>query len=238
MDYQFRLDAFTGPLDLLLHLVKRHEVDVLDIPVAEIARQFQEYVEVIRQIDFEAAGDFLVMATTLMEIKSRLVLPAEAPAEGETAEEADPRRELVRQLLEYRKFKGAAAALEERAEQQAGRLPRQAVEEPAPPGGPPPVRPVELWDLVSAFGRLMRETLALEPKTVVADETPQHVYMDTMYARLTAAGRLTFRQLFDPPHHRARLVGLFLAMLELIKQRRIAAEQPDAFGEIWLTPAA
>src|SRR5690242_11255484 len=114
MPYTVALDAFHGPLDLLLYLVKKHEVDILDIPIATITEQFLTYLHGLQELDVELAGDFLVMAATLMEIKSRMILPAEAQLADDEA--SDPRRELVKQLLEYRKIKDAAAALEERAE--------------------------------------------------------------------------------------------------------------------------
>src|SRR4051794_4192791 len=134
MDYRVDLPEFHGPLDLLLYLVKKNEVNVRDIPIAQVAGQFQEYLSVLHVADIELAGDFLVMAATLMEIKSKMLLPH---AEAEAAEEdADPRRELVRQLVEYKKFKEAAARLETRAAEQQRRLPRQAVPEPAGPSGP------------------------------------------------------------------------------------------------------
>ena len=231
MSYQVALDAFHGPLDLLLYLVKRNEVDVLDIPVAKLADQFLEYMHLARELDVELAGDFLVMAATLMELKSRSLLPADPAAEA--GEEDDPRKELVRQLLEYRRFKDAAAALEARAEAASARVPRTSAEEPVA-GGPPPVRAVEVWDLVSAFARLVRETQALATTAVVVDDTPQHVHEGQVLARVRAAGRLAFRELFGPPHHRARLIGLFLAVLELVKQRQVSAEQGEAFGEIWV----
>src|SRR3954469_7549306 len=158
MPYLVALDSFHGPLDLLLYLVRRNEVDVLDVPVAKLADQFLEFLAAVREVDVELAGDFLVMAATLMELKARSLLPE--GSEEENADEPDPRKELVRQLLEYRTFKDAAAALEERAERQGTRLARVAPEEPSAPGVTP-VRPVELWDLVSAFARLMRETHAL-----------------------------------------------------------------------------
>src|SRR6187549_2819631 len=120
MAYQVALDTFHGPLDLLLYLVRKHEVDVLDIPVARIADQFLEYLQVMKQLDVELAGDFLVMAATLMEIKSRMLVPAD-PEPGSEAD-SDPRRELVRQLLEYRTFKDAASALEVRAERHGTRV--------------------------------------------------------------------------------------------------------------------
>lgn len=232
MPYLVALDSFHGPLDLLLYLVRKNEVDVLDVPVAKLADQFLEFLAAVREVDVELAGDFLVMAATLMEIKARSLLP-EGTGE-ENPDEPDPRRELVRQLLEYRTFKDAAAALEERAERRGTRLARVTPDEPAGPGAPP-VRAVELWDLVSAFARLMRETHALRPQTVVVDDTPQHVYEEEVRRRVAAAGRLAFRDLFPPPVHKARLIGLFLAILELIRGRAVWAEQPEPFGEIYLT---
>src|SRR5438552_12528500 len=125
MEYNVHLETFQGPLDLLLFLVKRHEIDIRDIPIAQVAGQFLDYLNVLQLIDVEWAGEFLVMAATLMEIKSRLLLPR---GEEELAAEADPRRELVKQLLEYKKFKDAAAALETQAEQQLTRMARLPLE--------------------------------------------------------------------------------------------------------------
>jgi segregation and condensation protein A len=236
MDYQVDLDIFRGPLDLLLFLVKRNEVDICDIPIARVTEQFLEYLRVLEMIDVERAGDFLVMAATLMEIKSRMLLPR---GEELKEEEADPRLQLVRQLIEYKQFKDAAALLEAQAERQLSRLPRLPLELPAEPNpAQQPLRHVELWDLVSAFGRLMRETLALQPQQIVMDQTPIHVYMESIMQRLEREIRVAFSALFTPPHNRSRLVGLFLALLELIKGRRITAEQSEIFGEIWLHLAA
>jgi segregation and condensation protein A len=233
MDYQVDLDTFRGPLDLLLYLVKRHEVDICDIPIAKVTEQFLEYLRVLEMVDVERAGDFLVMASTLMEIKSKMLLPrSELPEE----EEADPRQELVRQLMEYKQFKDAAALLDAQAERQLCRLPRRPVEMPAAPDpAQQPLRAVELWDLVSAFGRLMRETLALQPQQIVMDETPIHVHQARILEMLETTPRLAFAAVFTPPRTRGRLVGLFLAVLELIKTRRLAAEQDEVFGAIWLT---
>jgi segregation and condensation protein A len=236
MDYLVDLDTFHGPPDLLLYLVKRSEVDICDIPIARITEQFLEYLRVIELIDVERAGEFLVMAATLMEIKSRMLLPR---TEESTDEDDDPRQELVRQLIEYKKIKDASALLEEQAERQLCRLARDPVEavslvDPAQQ----PLRAVELWDLVSAFGRLMRETLALQPNQIVVDETPVQVYIDMILNRLAQEPRLPFAALFTPPHTRARLIGLFLAILELVKGRRIIADQPEPFREITLGLAA
>jgi segregation and condensation protein A len=232
MPYTVELDAFHGPLDLLLYLVKRDEVDVLDIPIARLADQFLEYLRALSQLDIELAGEFLVMTATLMEIKSRSLLPTDAHITPDDA--PDPRRELVRQLLEYRKFKDAAAALEARAEEAGTRLARQEPPEPAQERGPR-VRAVELWDLVSAFARLMRETQALQPATILVDDTPQHVYEAQLRERVAAiGGRLAFRAAFLPPYFKARLIGVFLAILELVRHRGLGLDQPDPDGEIYL----
>lgn len=230
MDYQVDVESFRGPLDLLLYLVKHHEVDICDIPIARIAEQFLSYLNLIQAIDVEWAGDFLVMAATLTEIKSKLVLPR---AEESDEEEEDPRLELVRQLVEYKRFKDAAALLDVQAEKHLTRLPRQPVEIPAQPApDQQPLRHVELWDLVSAFGRLMRETAALQAHHIVLDDTPQHVYTEQILERLRSAPRVAFSELFVPPHTRGRLLGIFLAILELIKGQRIVAEQLEPFGDI------
>jgi segregation and condensation protein A len=231
MPYTVALETFCGPLDLLLHLVKRSEVDVLDIPIATIADQFLEHVRVARELDVEFAGEFLVMAATLMEIKSRMLLPADAVVEDE--EQPDPRRELVKQLLEYRKFKDAAAALEARAESQGTRIPRQEPPEPAAPAAPA-VKSVELWDLVSAFARLMRETQALQPTTIAVDDTPQYVYEQHIKDRVRAGGRVRFRDVFTPPYVKARLIGIFLAILELVRNHGLGLEGGETPDDIWL----
>ena len=236
MDYRVDLDTFRGPLDLLLYLVKRHEVDICDIPIAKVAEQFLEYLRLMELIDVERAGDFLVMAATLMEIKSKMLLPR---SDEEEAAEPDPRQDLVRQLVEYKKFKEAAVLLEAQAERQLSRIARLPVEIPAPADpARQPLRAVELWDLVSAFGRLMRETLALQPQQIVVDETPIHVHQERILEMLTRQPRLAFFEVFSPPRTRARLVGIFLAVLELIKSRLVTVEQGEAFGDIWLRAAA
>lgn len=233
MDYQVELDSFRGPLDLLLFLVKRNEVDILDIPIALIAEQYLHYLGVLQVIDVERAGDFLVMASTLMEIKSKLLLPR---ADIEAEEEDDPRLGLVKQLLEYKRFKDLAARLEDRAEEQGLRLARPSPDRHAPIDPvQQPVSQVELWDLVSAFSRLMRETLTIETDQVYVDETPMHVWMDELLRRLQSQERLSFHDVFTEPRTRSRLIGLFLALLELIKARQVQAEQETPFATIWIS---
>ena len=240
MQYTVELDAFHGPLDLLLYLVKRDEVDILDVPITRLAEQFLEFLSLLKELDVELAGDFLVMAATLMEIKAKSLLPKlDEPREHAGP---DPQRELVKQLLEYRQFKDAAHALEQRAEAHATRLPRTAPPEVTGPAGAkaaPGVKPVELWDLVSAFARLLRETQATAgATTVLQDETPQQAYEDQIRAAVAARGRLPLRDLLTPPLHRLKLIGLFLAMLEVIKLGQVVLEQPEAYGEIYLSRPA
>lgn len=230
--YRVSQDAFHGPLDLLLYLVRKNEVDILDVSIVGLADQFMDYLRTLNDLDVEMVGDFLVTAATLMEMKSRSLLPPDEHSSRD--EKLDPRNDLVRQLLEYRTFKDAASKLEERAETFAARVSRTPVVEPIVKGDIP-VRPVELWDLVAAFARLMRETQSLAPTTIQVDDTPQHVYAEMIIMRLRAVGRLPFRDLFTPPYTKARLIGLFLAMLELIKDNSIVLDQPDPFGEIWLS---
>ena len=227
------LPGYFGPLDLLLYLVKRHEVDVLDIPLAAVADQFRETVEVVKELDLEAAGDFLVVAATLMEIKSRALLPADDRA-ADADDKPDPRRDLVKQLLQYRKFKDAAAALEDRAVKHAERVSREAPADGGPAPAGPAVRPVELWDLVSAFARLMRETQALQAATIAVDDTPQHVHEEQIRARVRAEGRVRFIDVFTPPHFKAKLIGIFLAVLELVRHHGVGLELGDADTDIWL----
>jgi len=162
--YRVRLDHFQGPLDLLLYLVRRQEVNILDIPIARIAEQFLDFLQALQALDLDGIGEFLVMAGTLMEIKSRMLLPA---MEREDGESEDPRVELVRQLVEYRRYKEAAQLLEERARDRARCLPRPAAAWNEQSDERTPEQ-VEIWDLVSAFGRLLRQA-----ETPVVSELPE-----------------------------------------------------------------
>jgi segregation and condensation protein A len=231
MIYQVALDAFHGPLDLLLYLVKRNEVDVRDIPVARIAEQFLDHLHAIQTIDVESAGEFLVMAATLMELKSKLLLPR--PEESADAEPDDPRKELVRQLVEYRKTKDAAGHLDRLAEERQFHVPRLPPDDEEGATSPR-LRRVELWDLVGAFGRLVRETEALQPLHLVQDETPQAAYLELLRNKLWSGRPIAFRDLFDPPLTRPRLIGVFLALLELVKVAEVIFDQPEPFGDIWV----
>jgi segregation and condensation protein A len=235
MDFRVELDIFRGPLDLLLYLVRKHEVEITEIPIAPITEQFLEYLGLLQDLKVDDVGDFLEMASTLVEIKSRMLLPRQDEIEDPLE---DPRHDLVERLLEYKKFKDAASLLEERGREWQQRFPRLANDLPARGSDPAdePIREVELWDLVSAFGRILRENSAAQPANIRYDDTPIHVYMSQIFARVRERGRLGFSELLRPAMHRSTLIGLFLAVLELVRHHGVVVEQAELFGEIWLVP--
>ena len=235
MTFRVDLDSFRGPLDLLLYLVRKHEVDILDIPIAAITEQFLAYIEVLKQIDVNAVSDFVAMAAMLIEIKSREALPRG----DEIVEEVDdPKEELVRRLIEYKEFRDAASVLEEQSRQWQQQYRRLANDLPPRSRNlaDEPIHDVELWDLVSAFGRILRESVAVQPSSIVYDDTPIHIHMQRIYKRLIEQGQLQFSDMFEPGMHKSSLVGLFLATLELVRHRHIWVEQNALFGDIWLVP--
>ncbi len=230
-DYRVELEAYNGPLDLLLYLIRRDEVDIYDIPIAHITGQYLAYVELLRRVDPDAVGDFLVMAATLMEIKSRTLLP-QAPAVEEEEDLSDPRMELVRQLLEYKKFKDAAHSLGAAAEYQALKFPRHPV---VPPSDTREVdvEDVQLWDLVEAFRKLLAETGQREAThDVVYDDTPIALHAADVLDSLERVGGVQLFEAVFEGRTKSQLIGLFLALLELLRQDRIRAYQEVAFGPI------
>ena len=235
MDFRVDLNIFRGPLDLLLYLVRKHEVEIVDIPIATITDQYLEYLTVLGQLDVNAVGDFLAMAALLIEIKSQQVLPRADEVEEELD---DPRQELVRRLLEYKRYRDAASILEERSRDWQQHYPRLANDLPGRNRNlaEEPIHEVELWDLVSAFGRIIRENVAVKPSSIVYDDTPIQVHMARIHARLIERGHLAFSDLFDSSMHKSAMVGMFLAVLELVRHHHIRVDQNDLFSEIWLLP--
>src|SRR5689334_19022022 len=187
MRFRVQLDMFAGPLDLLLYLVKKHELEVLEIPIAAVAEQYLEILAVLEQIDVDSVGDFLEVATQLMEIKSRLMLPRHEEIEEEPVD--DPRHELVARLLEYKRYKEAASQLEDRARDWQLRFERRVNDLDDEPRGlaDEPIGEVELWDLVSAFSRVMREKAAPKPAKIRYDDTPIEVHMERIKMQVAAA---------------------------------------------------
>jgi|CXWL01.1.fsa_nt_gi segregation and condensation protein A len=236
-DYRVTLEVFSGPLDLLLFLVKRHEVDIVDLPIARIAAQFHEYIEVLELINLDLVGDFVVMASTLAEIKSRMVLPRpEEEQEVAAGLEEDPRSDLVRQLLEYKKFKDAAKLLDDHASQWQEHYPRLADDRPTVTNDPAQdhIKEVELWDLVSALSRIIRQNVNANPSKIVYDDTPISVYVQRIYYRVQEQERVLFSDLFEGTNLKSKIVGIFLAILELLRHYKLRAEQPVAYAEIFV----
>ena len=232
-DYRVNLEVYNGPLDLLLYLIRRQEVDIYDIPIARITRQYVGYVEILHEMDPNLAGDFLVMAATLMEIKTRMLLPTPPVEEGQAGDlELDPRAELVRQLLEYKAFKDAAGDLRDAAETQAQRFGRR----PAQPDfgrGEVNLEDVQVWNLLEAFNNIL-EAIGAGKAThqVIYDDTPIELHAEDILDRLAREGPMTFRRIFEGRTERDQLLGLFLAILELVRLKKILARQERNFGEI------
>ncbi|MGD0769627.1 MAG: segregation/condensation protein A [Tepidisphaeraceae bacterium] len=250
MEYRVELDVYNGPLDLLLYLIKRDELDIYDIPISRILDTYVGYVEMLKQmrrengLDINVAGDFLVMAATLMEIKSAMLLPKPPPVSGEdsaAAELADPRYELVQQLLEYKRIKDSAALLEKRQKEQERRFPRVPAAPPGAADEPPPIDldEVQIWDLLTAFSRLMKEVGTRGPRIheIIYDDTPIDLHAADIEDRLMREGKLSLRALIIGRKSRSEMIGIFLALLELIRQKKILVFQGDDQVDMEIAPA-
>jgi segregation and condensation protein A len=237
-DYKVQFEVFEGPLDLLLYLVKKEEVDIYQVNLTKLAAQFIEYIELMRELDLDIAGEFLVMAATLMLIKSRELLPVEqqATAEGEEDEADDPRWELIRKLVEYKKFKDAAAHLQSLEARQEAVFPRQ-------PGklelATPAARPdVSVFDLIGAVTGILKR-FQQRPETRDIFEDQWTVSEKIEFVQRTLAGRpaVRFSELFDHAASRTEVIVTFLAVLELIRLKQLVVCQPEPFSEIEIAAA-
>ena len=236
-DYRVNLDIFAGPLDLLLYLVRKEEVDIYDIPLAKITDQYLRYLDMLKQLDVDLAGDFLVMAATLMEIKSAMLLPKAEPEQMAQEESGDPRAELIRQLLEYKRYKDAANLLNAAAERQQERFgrPTSLISQLVPDAEPEvDMDRVSIWDLLEAFDTVCKAIGTQAYTGHIHDDTPIDLYQIEILHRLQTEGPLTFERVFDAKPNRLVMVGLFLAMLELIRDRLIWAEQAENSSQIYV----
>jgi segregation and condensation protein A len=231
-EYKVELDVFEGPLDLLLYLIKRDEVDIYNIPIERVTSQYMEYLNVMKMLDLNIAGEFLVMAATLMMIKSRMLLPVDERPELEEEEE-DPRWELVKQLLEYKKFKEVASHLEKFEMLQ---------EDVFIPGGETLVMDIEdsgvnlqdisLFDLISAFNDILKKAKVeaigeiIDERFTVADK------IEVILFTLSRSPQIRFTALFNAQANRHEIICTFLAVLELIRLRQVNIRQDQHFGEI------
>jgi segregation and condensation protein A len=232
MNPRFQLDIFEGPLDLLLHLIKKNEVDVHDIPIALITEQYLAYLGLFEQLNLDLAGEYLVMAATLMQIKSRLLLP---PTEGEAEEAEDPRSELVQQLEEYQRFRAAAGQLADRDILDRDVFRRSPEEPESETRELPPLRELELADLVDALREVLKRLPEDAAHEIIGERIPIADRIPVILERLRD-GDVEFESLFEHSSRR-ELISTFLALLELVKMRAVRAFQTERFGPILLTLA-
>jgi len=231
MSYQIKLEIFEGPMDLLLHLIKKHELDIYSIPIALITQQYLAYIDLMKSLDMEIAGEFLVMASTLTHIKSKMLLP---PPENPEDEEdgVDPRAELIRRLLEYKSFKDAAGSLgakEDTWSQVYTRTPEAAPDVPA--DDEPLLFDFHLFDLLAALKDVM-ERVPDAKFEITAEAVSITEKISQILARLETTDSLLFVDLFEGSTSRMQVIGTFLALLELIKTRVVKAFQVEEFGAI------
>ena len=235
-DYKVSLEVFEGPLDLLLYLIKKDEVDIYDIPIGRITDQYMEYLNLMKVLDLNIAGDFLVMSATLMLIKSRMLLPVEERKDESDEDEEDPRWDLVRQLVEYKKFKDAADHLEDLELHMENVFARES--EHVELGAAPDVdlKDASIFDLISAMnealGRVEEESL----QEIFAEEYSVGQKVSFIIENLKVVSRMCVSDLFGGMTSRQEIVCTFLAVLELIKLNKIACVQDDAFSPIMVEP--
>ncbi len=229
--YKVRLDTFEGPLDLLLHLCRTNEVDIYNLPVAVITDQYLQYVELFEELNLNVAGEYLVMAASLMYMKSRLLLPAD---EDEEEEEEDSVGDLVRQLAEYQRYREAAEELRDRVLLDRDVFARDPTPPPAAEGEEPGIRKVGMADLFEALRLVLERAAARRPHTVAGEEFRVTDAVRSMIGRLKEGGRLEFRELFRDDSPRGLIIANFVGLLELMKLQLIEAEQEVAKGPIFL----
>lgn len=231
--YQVKLEAFEGPLDLLLHLIRSHELDIYDIPIKLITEQYLAYLELMQELNLDVAGEFLVMASTLIHIKSRTLLPRPLP-EAEDGEEEDPREALVRRLLEHQKFKAAAELLHERETVRSAQFTRPDARVADAAGDEyEPELEVDLFSLLSAFRGVLERASRRPAMVLPPEQIPVEVRMRQMLARLSETEACGFEELFDDGDgSRPFVIVTFLAVLELIRLRLVRVFQAAGSGPI------
>ena len=242
-EYKVQFEVFEGPLDLLLYLIKKEEVDIYEVNLTKLATQFIEYIDMMRVFDLEVAGEFLVMASTLMYIKSRELLPVDQQVVVESEDEGeDPRWELIRQLVEYKKFKDAAAqlqTLEARQENVFPRLPGKLDFESAAPATKPEVG---IFDLLAAVNGVLQRFKKREgdAREIFEDKWSVSEKIESILQILSGRGSVRFAELFEAAASRSEVICTFLALLELIRLKQLVCAQSEPFAEIEIchaTPA-
>lgn len=231
-EHQFQLEIFEGPLDLLLYLIRKNEVDVYNIPIQKITEQYLKYLELMKILDLDIAGEFIAMAATLMHIKSRLLLPPEEREEEE--EEEDPRWDLVRQLLEYKQFKKAADVFHNLELVQERSFTRGKVPVEQVPSSELPLEDIDLFELLDAFSQVLNEAEKRRPPEFEPDNFTLEDGRSRVLERINHRSPILFHLLFEKGEPRTRIVVVFLALLELIRQKIVQVFQQGHFSEIMI----
>lgn len=234
ISYEVKLDAFTGPLDLLLHLIRKHEINIYDIPVLDITKQYLNYIQMMKDLNLSLAGEFLVMAATLLQIKSKMLLPQDETVSEDEEEGEDPRSELVRRLVEYQQYKEAAGELTEQEVLWRQMFHREPVQQ-QPVARDVLVEDVSLFDLLDA----LQDVLVRTESEVFVDITPDTMTVqdriNVIIDRLEGESTVTFSALFDDATNRLVVITTFLALLELVRMRLVRIFQGDLFGPVRIT---
>jgi len=231
MTYKVKLEVFEGPLDLLLYLIKKEEINISDIPIARITDQYLEYLELMQLLDLDIAGEFIVMAATLMHIKSRMLLPPDELSDEEAEE--DPRAELVKRLLEYKKFKEAASQLAAMESQHKHLFPRVGALEPEEMPLPKDMLlEANLFDLITAFTKVLRDIPKDVFHEVVKDEFTVSQKMHDILHMIVEKPSIFFMDLFKAAKSKKEMITVFLALLELIRLKTVVVKQSVDFGDI------
>ena len=231
-DYKVKLEVFEGPLDLLLYLIKRDEIDIYDISIERITRQYLEYLHAFKELKIDVAGEFVVMAANLIYLKSRSLLPLDQQPPEEDAEEDDPRWDLIRQLIEYKKFKEAAAQLHDRALEQERIFIRDG-DGSAVTDAPLPLHEVGIFQLIHAFQEVIKRVEAREDlQEIFGERFSVSDKIEKILERVSNGTPVRFSELFGQIVSRVEIVVTFLALLELIRLNQVRALQPKMFDEI------
>ncbi|MCA9192912.1 MAG: segregation/condensation protein A [Planctomycetales bacterium] len=236
MSFLVDINQYAGPLELLLHIVRREELSLAELPLAKIIDQYIEYLDVLTELAIDDVADFLEIASLLIEMKAKQALPSTDETVEEEVALAEPTEDLVQRLVEYKRIRDASSILEEQGRQWQLRCSRLAND--LPPrriaAGDQPIQPIEIWDLVSAFGRILRQNQPPPRENVIYDDTPIHKYMERIHQLVCSQGKVELTSLFEIGMHKSTLVALFLATLELTRHYGLSTSQVDTGHPLYL----
>jgi segregation and condensation protein A len=231
------LPSYHGPLDLLLYLIRRDELEIENIALSRITSQYIEFLDVLKELDLENISEFIEIVSLLIEMKADRILPQSSDNSESSSEiQGVSNSDLIERLIQYKRFRDIACVLDEQSRQWQLHMRRLA---PSPvrrrsAAEDAPIARIEIWDLVSAFGRILKARQTSPAEAIRYDDTPIHIYMQSIHSRVSEQGRIELQELFQPGMHKSALVGLFLATLEMTRYHGLVAEQEATEGALWL----